>query len=71
MRINKFLADSGIASRRHADEMISAGRIKINSQVATLGVDVKEGDVVLIDDQPLTRQEKKLYYYIMNMENYK
>ena len=66
MRINKFLADSGIASRRHADEMISAGRIKINSQVATLGVDVKEGDVVLIDDQPLTRQEKKLYYYIMN-----
>lgn len=66
MRINKFLADSGIASRRHADEMISAGRIKINGQVATLGVDVKEGDVVLIDDQPLTRQEKKLYYYIMN-----
>ena len=48
MRINKFLAEKGIASRRHADEMISAGRVKINGQIATLGANVEEGDVVTI-----------------------
>ena len=66
MRINKFLAEIGIASRRHADEMVSAGRIKINGQTALLGVDVQDGDEVLIDDKPIVRAEKRLEYYIMN-----
>ena len=44
MRINKFLADKGIASRRHADEMISAGRVTINGILATLGANGEEGD---------------------------
>ena len=66
MRINKFLADKGIASRRHADEMISSGRIKINGVVATLGASVEEGDTVLVDDVAVVNEEKKLEYYIMN-----
>lgn len=66
MRINKFLAENGIASRRHADEMVSAGRIKINGQTALLGADVQDGDEVLLDDKPIARAEKKLEYYIMN-----
>ena len=66
MRINKFLADNGIASRRHADSMISAGRIKINGQLATLGANVEEGDEVLLDDQPIVATEKKEEYYLMN-----
>ena len=66
MRINKFLADQGIASRRHADEMISAGRIKINGVVATLGASVEAGDTVFVDDLPVATDEKKLEYYIMN-----
>ena len=66
MRINKFLAENGIASRRHADEMVSAGRIKINGQTALLGADVQDGDEVLFDDKPIARAEKKLEYYIMN-----
>ncbi len=66
MRINKFLADQGIASRRHADEMISAGRIKINGVIATLGASVQEGDTVLVDDVPVSMNERKLEYYIMN-----
>ena len=66
MRINKFLAENGIASRRHAAEMVSAGRIKINGQTALLGADVQDGDEVLLDDKPIARAEKKLEYYIMN-----
>ncbi|MBQ7831528.1 MAG: rRNA pseudouridine synthase [Clostridia bacterium] len=66
MRINKFLAENGIASRRHADTMISAGRIKINGVIASLGANVEEGDEVLLDDQPIVVTEKKEEYYLMN-----
>lgn len=66
MRINKFLADKGIASRRHADEMISAGRVKINGVIATLGASVEETDEVMLDGLPIAQTEKKEEYYIMN-----
>jgi 23S rRNA pseudouridine2605 synthase len=66
MRINKFLADKGIASRRHADEMIANGRVKINGQTATLGATVEETDEVLVDDVIVSQTEKKEEYYIMN-----
>ena len=66
MRINKFLADKGIASRRHADEIVSAGRVTINGVVATLGASVEEGDEVYLDGVLLSNGEKKEEYYIMN-----
>ena len=55
-----------MASRRHADEMIAAGRVKINSVVATLGANVEDTDEVLVDGVLLSREEKKEEYYIMN-----
>ena len=66
MRINKFLAEKGIASRRHADEMISAGRVKINGVVATLGANVEDGDEVMLDDVLVGKEETVLQYFIMN-----
>ncbi len=66
MRINKFLADMGIASRRHADEMITACRVTVNGEIATLGLDVTEKDVVCLDGVVIERKEAKLEYYIMN-----
>ena len=66
MRINKFLADKGIASRRHADEIIAAGRVTINGVVATLGANVEEVDEVALDGIVLETTEKKMEYYLMN-----
>lgn len=66
MRINKYLAEHGIASRRHADDMIAAGRVKINGAVALLGADVTEEDVVFVDEKPIESSPKKEVYYIMN-----
>ena len=66
MRINKFLAEKGLASRRHADEMITAGRVKINGIVATLGMNVEETDEVLVDGQMVSCEEKQEKFYIMN-----
>ena len=66
MRINKFLAENAIASRRGADEMVASGRVTVNGQVATLGLDIKEGDEVLVDGQPVTQKEFAPEYYMMN-----
>ena len=66
MRINKYLAENGVASRRHADKMIEDGRVKVNGVVAKLGTAVEETDVVTVDDQPINAQEKKELYYMMN-----
>ena len=66
MRINKFLADKGVASRRHADEMIEAGRVQINGKTATLGANVEEDDEVFVDGKLIDCAEKQQEYYIMN-----
>lgn len=66
MRINKFLAEQGIASRRHVDEMIIAGRVTVNSVVATLGMNVEIGDEICVDGVLVSTQEKQNEYYIMN-----
>ena len=55
MRLNRYLARCGVASRRAADELIRAGRVKLNGQVVReLGVQVIVGvDEVQVDDQPV------------------
>lgn len=66
MRINKFLAEKGVASRRHADEMIAADRVTINGIIANLGANVEDGDVVCLDGQIISDAEKQAEYYLMN-----
>ncbi|MCX4274566.1 MAG: pseudouridine synthase [Candidatus Gastranaerophilales bacterium] len=52
MRINKYIAQSGIASRRKADELIEAGRVKVNGEVVTmLGFEIRRKDKVTVDDK--------------------
>lgn len=66
MRINKYLAEQGVASRRHADELIAAGKVSVNGKTATLGLDVREGDEVVVDGVRLQASESEYEYYIMN-----
>ncbi len=48
LRLNKFIADSGLCSRREADALITAGQVRVNGAVAGLGTAVNEGDEVLV-----------------------
>jgi 23S rRNA pseudouridine2604 synthase len=50
MRINKYLAQKDICSRREADKLIQGGKVLVNGVVATLGLDVQDGDKVEIID---------------------
>lgn len=62
MRLNKYLAQAGVASRRKADEMTVQGRVKVNGAVMTeLGYDVKENDVVEVAGQVIRQESKKVY----------
>lgn len=66
IRLQKYLAESGIASRRKCEEFIMQGRVKVNSNIATLGMKVNpEKDVVLLDDKKIKSKEE-LVYILLN-----
>lgn len=65
MRINKYIAESGFCSRRKADELILEGRVSINKNVAVIGSEVEDGDIVRIDGEKIT-VKKDYEYYILN-----
>lgn len=64
MRLNKYLAACGIASRRDCDEIIKQGRVKVNGKIAIIGMDVDESDEVTFDGNKIAL--KKNEYYILN-----
>ena len=65
IRLNKYLADCGICSRREADELIKAGCVTVNGEViTTMGFKVKTDDKVMYGDQTLNRE--KLRYILLN-----
>lgn len=65
IRLNKFLANAGICSRREADEFITAGVVSVNGEVVTeLGTKVKRTDEVKFHDQPVNIERK--VYVLLN-----
>lgn len=56
MRLNAYLARAGIASRRGSDELIKAGRVRVNDLPGALNTYVHPGDRVEVDGQPVTAQ---------------
>jgi 23S rRNA pseudouridine2604 synthase len=61
IRINKFISEKGICSRREADKLIEAGRVTINGVKAETGSKVAAGDVVKLDGKLLTEREQLVY----------
>tara|TARA_B100001115_G_C15797176_1_gene393776 strand:+ start:521 stop:1237 length:717 start_codon:yes stop_codon:yes gene_type:complete len=65
IRLNKFIADAGVCSRREADQLILDGKIKVNDKVVTtLGVKVKENDKVTYNNKLL--KSERFRYIILN-----
>lgn len=65
MRINKYIAHAGVASRRKAEELIKQGLVTLNDQMVTeLATTVKSGDRVEVEGQPIYNEEK--VYYLLN-----
>lgn len=70
IRLNKYLANAGVCSRREADDFIQAGVVKVNGEIITeLGTKVKRNDVVLFHDQQVNI-EKKVYVLLNKPKDY-
>jgi len=61
MRLNKYISETGVCSRREADAWIEAGRVTINGAPATLGTKVGENDRVCVDGRELGRARQHVY----------
>lgn len=66
MRINKFLSETGITSRRGADKFIEAGRVTINGAPAELGSKVQPGDEVHVDGKLIEQPQQEYVYLALN-----
>ena len=70
VRLNKFLANAGVCSRREADDFIQAGVVTVNGEVVTeLGTKVMRTDIVKFHDNPVTL-EKKVYVLLNKPKDY-
>lgn len=67
MRLNKYIAHSGIASRRHSEDLIVAGRVAVNGEIVeSLSVKVQPDiDHITLDGHPIKPTEER-YYYLLN-----
>lgn len=61
MRLNKYISETGVCSRREADRWIEAGRVTCNGQLASLGTQVADGDEVRIDGNLIGVKKKPVY----------
>ena len=70
IRLNKYLANAGVCSRREADDFIQAGVVKVNGEIVTeLGTKVKRTDIVLFHDQQVNI-ENKVYVLLNKPKDY-
>lgn len=60
MRLNKYLSDAGICSRREADRLVQEGKILVDGKAAVLGMQIEEGQEILVNGKAVRREEKKV-----------
>ena len=64
-RLNKYIAECGICSRREADRLIESGKVTVNGKTADMGIKVSASDEVIVNGRKLTKKDEKvvLAYY--------
>ena len=64
MRIQKYIAETGLCSRRKAEEYIREGKITVNGKEAVIGQNIEENDIIKYNGKLLKKEE--LEYYLLN-----
>ena len=59
-RLNKYLSESGVCSRREADRLIEEGRVMVDGEVAVMGMKISSGQEVMVDGKVITPEEKMI-----------
>ena len=64
MRIQKYIAETGLCSRRKAEEYVRDGKTTVNGKIAIIGQNVEEKDIIKYNGKLLKKEE--LEYYLLN-----
>lgn len=64
MRVNRYLALCGLGSRRQCEELVAAGRVRVNGEVAHFGMRIGEDDQVTVDDAPVRALEYRVVWML-------
>ena len=71
VRLQKYMAQCGVASRRHSEELIRAGKVMVNGKTVTqMGVLVSDEDEIRVDGVLIKREEKKVYIMLNKPSGY-
>lgn len=57
IRLNKYISEAGVCSRREADRLVEAGRVQVDGRTAAVGMQIREGQKVTVDGRPVERAE--------------
>lgn len=60
IRLNKYLSNAGVCSRREADRLVESGKVTIDGEVATMGTKVMEGQQIKINGKSINKEEKNI-----------
>lgn len=61
IRLNKYISETGICSRREADKLIESGKVTIDGVKATMGMKVGKGQIVKVNGKDITKEEELVY----------
>lgn len=71
VRINKYLADCGVASRRKSEELVLTGKVKVNGKIVDkLATEIYDGDIVTVDGERVTPLKKHVYIMLNKPKGY-
>ena len=59
IRLNKYMSEAGVCSRREADRLIEAGRVTVEGKTASLGMQIEEGQKVSLDGKPVQKDSRE------------
>ena len=68
-RIQKFISECGVTSRRKAEELIETGKVKVNGEVINLGCKVEGTEIIEVDGEVITKKEDKVYFILFKPSN--
>lgn len=61
IRLNKYISETGMCSRREADKLIENGRVKIDGSIAAMGTKVSKGQIVTVNGRKISKEEELVY----------
>ena len=64
IRLNKYLSDAGVCSRREADRLVENGKVMVDGEVAVMGMQIRPGQKVVCDGKPVGEKEKPVFLIV-------